>query len=107
MMRVEDGCGIPAAKGIRCGGLHRTAGAFSRHAQGGVSRDAPAIHQAGGTVVMTTPRNQSKSRAFYNPMADWMNHGDRELMDVRQMGLYGHENGFDIQQQIHFSLDEM
>ena len=46
---------------------------------------------------MTTPRNQSKSRAFYNPMADWMNHGDRELMDVRQMGLYGHENGFDIQ----------
>jgi hypothetical protein len=29
-------------------------------------------------------------------MADWMNHGYRELMDVRQMGLYCHENGFDI-----------
>jgi hypothetical protein len=26
-----------------------------------------------------------------------MNHGYRELMDVRQMGLYCHENGFDIQ----------
>ncbi len=51
----------------------------------------------GGTVVMTTPRNQFKSRVFYNLMADWMNHGYRELMDVRQMGLYCHENGFDIQ----------
>ena len=50
----------------------------------------------GGTVVMTTPRNQFKSRVFYNLMADWMNHGYRELMDVRQMGLYCHENGFDI-----------
>ena len=51
----------------------------------------------GGKVVMTTPRNQFKSRVFYNLMADWMNHGYRELMDVRQMGLYCHENGFDIQ----------
>lgn len=51
----------------------------------------------GGTVVMTTPRNQFKSRVFYNLMADWMNHGYRELMDVRQMGLYCHENGFAIQ----------
>lgn len=51
----------------------------------------------GGTVVMTTPRNQFKSRVFYNLMADWMNHGYRELMDVRQMGLYCHENGLDIQ----------
>lgn len=50
----------------------------------------------GGTVVMTTPRNQFKSRVFYNLMADWMNHGYRELMDVHQMGLYCHENGFDI-----------
>jgi hypothetical protein len=46
---------------------------------------------------MTTPRNQFKSRVFYNLMADWMNHGYRELMDVRQMGLYCHENGLDIQ----------
>ncbi len=50
----------------------------------------------GGTVVMTTPRNQFKTRVFYNLMADWMNHGYRELMDVRQMGLYCSENGFDI-----------
>lgn len=50
----------------------------------------------GGYVVMTTPRNQLKSRAFYNVMSDFMNHGYRELMNVRQMGLYCHENGFDI-----------
>jgi hypothetical protein len=50
----------------------------------------------GGYVVMTTPRNQLKSRAFYNVMSDFMNHGYRELMDVRQMGLYCHENGLDI-----------
>lgn len=50
----------------------------------------------GGYVVMTTPRNQLKSRAFYHVMSDFMNHGYRELMDVRQMGLYCHENGLDI-----------
>jgi SAM-dependent methyltransferase len=50
----------------------------------------------GGYVVMTTPRNQFRSRAFYNVMSDFMNHGYRELMDVRQMGLYCHENGLDI-----------
>ena len=50
----------------------------------------------GGYVVMTTPRNQLKSRAFYNVMSDFMNHGYRELMDVRQMGLYCYENGLDI-----------
>jgi hypothetical protein len=50
----------------------------------------------GGYVVMTTPRNQLKSRIFYNVMSDFMNHGYRELMDVRQMGLYCHENGLEI-----------
>ncbi len=50
----------------------------------------------GGYVVMTTPRNQLRTRAFYNLMADWMNHGYRELMDVRQMGWYCHTNGLDI-----------
>jgi SAM-dependent methyltransferase len=50
----------------------------------------------GGYVVMTTPRNQFRSRAFYNLMADWMNHGYRELMDVRQMGRYCYQNGLDI-----------
>lgn len=50
----------------------------------------------GGYVVMTTPRNQFRSRAFYNLMSDFMNHGYRELMDVRQMGLYAHEHGLDI-----------
>ena len=50
----------------------------------------------GGYVVMTTPRNQLKSRVFYNVMSDFMNHGHRELMDIRQMGLYCYENGFEI-----------
>lgn len=50
----------------------------------------------GGYVVMTTPRNQLRSRAFYNVMSDFMNHGYRELMDIRQMGLYCHENGLEV-----------
>jgi SAM-dependent methyltransferase len=50
----------------------------------------------GGYVVMTTPRHQLKSRLFYMIMADVMNHTYRELMDIRQMGLYVYENGFDI-----------
>ena len=50
----------------------------------------------GGYVVMTTPRNQIRSRAFYNVMSEYMNHGYRELMDVRQMGLYAYENGLEI-----------
>ena len=51
-----------------------------------------------GTTVMTTPRNQFNSHVFYHLMADLVNHGYRELVDVRQMGLYGHDNGFDIRQ---------
>lgn len=51
----------------------------------------------GGYVIITTPRNQLRSRAWYNVMHDTLNYGYRELMDVRQMGLYTHENGFDIQ----------
>jgi hypothetical protein len=50
----------------------------------------------GGYVVMTTPRNQFKSRAYYNLLSDFLNHGYRELMDVNQMGLYAYEGGFDI-----------
>jgi SAM-dependent methyltransferase len=50
----------------------------------------------GGYVVMTTPRNQLRSRLFYNVMADWMNQGYRELMDVRQMGRYCYTNGLEI-----------
>lgn len=50
----------------------------------------------GGYVVMTTPRDQLRSRAFYHLMADFMNHGYRELMTVAQMGLYCHEHGLDI-----------
>ncbi len=50
----------------------------------------------GGYVVMTTPRNQFKMRIYYNIMADFMNHGYRELMDAMQMSLYCHENGLDI-----------
>lgn len=50
----------------------------------------------GGYVIMTTPRFQVKSRLFYTIMADVMNHTYRELMDIRQMGLYVYEGGFDI-----------
>ncbi len=50
----------------------------------------------GGYVVMTTPRNQLKTRLYYNIMSDFMNHGYRELMDMHQMGLYCYENGLDI-----------
>lgn len=50
----------------------------------------------GGYVVMTTPRNQYRSRVYYNLMSDFLNHGYRELMDVNQMGLYAHEGGLNI-----------
>jgi len=50
----------------------------------------------GGYAIMTTPRNQLRSRLFYRIMEDVMNHTYRELMDIRQMGLYVYESGFDI-----------
>lgn len=50
----------------------------------------------GGYAILTTPRNQLRSRIFYRVMEDVMNHTYRELMDIRQMGLYVYENGFDI-----------
>lgn len=50
----------------------------------------------GGWIVMTTPRDQLRSRAYYNLMSDRLNFGYRELMDVWQMGLYATENGLDV-----------
>jgi 2-polyprenyl-3-methyl-5-hydroxy-6-metoxy-1,4-benzoquinol methylase len=50
----------------------------------------------GGYVIMTTPRDQLRSRAYYSIMSDRLNFGYRELMDVWQMGRYAHENGLDI-----------
>ena len=50
----------------------------------------------GGYAILTTPRNQLRSKAFYTVMSDYMNYGYRELMDIRQMGLYAWEHGFDI-----------
>ncbi|MDX2192919.1 MAG: class I SAM-dependent methyltransferase [Gemmatimonadales bacterium] len=50
----------------------------------------------GGWCLMTTPRDQLRARAYYHVMGDLVNFGYRELMDVRQMGLYAWENGFDI-----------
>ena len=50
----------------------------------------------GGYVIITTPRDQLRSRAWYWVMSDLLNYGYRELMDVRQMGLYTTENGFDV-----------
>ncbi|TCZ77533.1 class I SAM-dependent methyltransferase [Paenibacillus albiflavus] len=50
----------------------------------------------GGYAILTTPRNQLQSKVYYKVMEDVMNHTYRELMDIRQMGLYVYENGFDI-----------
>ncbi len=50
----------------------------------------------GGYAILTTPRLQWRSRMFYHVLAEWMNYTYRELMTVQQMGLYLHENGFDI-----------
>ena len=50
----------------------------------------------GGYVIVTTPRDQLRSRAWYYVMSDLLNYGYRELMDVNQLGLYSHENGFDV-----------
>ncbi|MBM4193301.1 MAG: methyltransferase domain-containing protein [Gemmatimonadetes bacterium] len=50
----------------------------------------------GGYVIMTTPRDQLRSRAWYYVMSDLLNYGYRELMTVEQMALYARENGFDI-----------
>lgn len=49
-----------------------------------------------GYVIMTTPRDQIKSRIYYKIMADVMNHTYRELMTIQQMGLYMYESGLDI-----------
>lgn len=50
----------------------------------------------GGLCIVTTPRNQWRGRAFYRLMAEHMNFGYRELMDIRQLGLYAWEAGFEI-----------
>ncbi|SFS90935.1 class I SAM-dependent methyltransferase [Marininema halotolerans] len=50
----------------------------------------------GGYAILTTPRNQWRTRFYYHVMADVMNYMYRELMNIEQMGLYVYENGFDI-----------
>ena len=50
----------------------------------------------GGYAIMTTPRLQLSSKLFYTLFADLMNFSYRELMDVTHLGLYAHENGFEI-----------
>lgn len=50
----------------------------------------------GGHAIVTTPRKQLRSKAFYLAMGEIMNYGYRELMDARQLGLYAWENGFDV-----------
>lgn len=50
----------------------------------------------GGYAIMTTPRRQWRSRAFYLAMGEIMNYGYRELMDERQLGLYAYEGGFEV-----------
>jgi hypothetical protein len=50
----------------------------------------------GGVAIITTPRLQMQSKLFYTIFADIMNFAYRELMDVKHLGLYAYENGFDI-----------
>jgi hypothetical protein len=50
----------------------------------------------GGYAIMTTPRVQTTSKLFYTLFADVMNFAYRELMDVKHLGLYAYENGFEI-----------
>lgn len=50
----------------------------------------------GGYVVMTTPRVAARTKAFYLLFGDLMNFSYRELQNVAQLGLYAHENGFDV-----------
>jgi len=50
----------------------------------------------GGYAIMTTPRFQAASVLFYTLFADVMNFAYRELMDVKHLGLYAYENGFEI-----------
>ncbi len=50
----------------------------------------------GGYAIITTPRLQLQSKLFYTLFADIMNFAYRELMDVKHLGLYAYENGFDI-----------
>jgi len=45
---------------------------------------------------MTTPRIHPRTRMFYLLFGDVMNFAYRELMDVKHLGLYAWENGFDI-----------
>ncbi len=53
---------------------------------------------AGGNAcsIITTPRVQATSKLFYTLFADVMNFAYRELMDVKHLGLYAYENGFEI-----------
>jgi SAM-dependent methyltransferase len=50
----------------------------------------------GGYAILTTPRLQLRSKIFYTLFADQMNFAYRELMDVKHLGLYAYENGFEI-----------
>jgi hypothetical protein len=49
-----------------------------------------------GYAILTTPRLSWRTRMFYRLFGDVMNFSYRELMDARQLGLYAHENGFEV-----------
>ncbi|SHE64969.1 class I SAM-dependent methyltransferase [Streptoalloteichus hindustanus] len=50
----------------------------------------------GGYAVLTTPRVAARTKAFYLLFGDLMNFSYRELQNVAQLGLYAHENGFEV-----------
>ncbi|AOS60889.1 class I SAM-dependent methyltransferase [Actinoalloteichus hymeniacidonis] len=50
----------------------------------------------GGYAILTTPRVALRTKAFYRLFGDLMNFSYRELQNVAQLGLYAHENGFEV-----------
>ncbi|AUS78765.1 class I SAM-dependent methyltransferase [Actinoalloteichus sp. AHMU CJ021] len=50
----------------------------------------------GGYAILTTPRVALRTRMFYRLFGDLMNFSYRELQTVEQLGLYAHENGFEV-----------
>lgn len=49
-----------------------------------------------GYALLTTPRISWRTRTFYRLFGDVMNFSYRELMNSAQLGLYAHENGFEV-----------
>lgn len=49
-----------------------------------------------GYAILTSMRNGLKMRTFFHLIGDLLNYSYHELMDLKQLGLYAHENGFKV-----------